>query len=95
MEQATDLIEFIGRTGGATHLKVSNSIAYSVLRMKYSILLSQVQSGHLNLVQYYSVDCLLFLVLISASVLWLSYVCTTACIRWGAGGTRGDKKKMQ
>ena len=23
MEQATDLIEFIGRTGGANHLKVS------------------------------------------------------------------------
>jgi len=38
---AVDFLEFVGRTGGAQHLKV--------------------QSGHLNFVQYYCVDVLLFL----------------------------------
>jgi len=74
MKQATNLVEFIGRTGGANHLKV--------------------QSGHLNLVQYYSLDSVLFLLMVGMVLLWLSWVsCSTVVACW-LGDTKSRLKKI-
>jgi len=73
MKQATNLVEFIGRTGGANHLKV--------------------QTGHLNLVQYYSMDSVLFLLMVSTLLLWMSWVvCSAASARW-LGNSKSRLKK--
>jgi len=56
MELASSLVEFIGRTGGANHLKV--------------------QSGHLNIIQYYSIDCFIFLFALLLLCLCVSFLLT-------------------